>query len=106
MRAGVRPGLQILWACLRWAGRFDSDALPPIKWTVNRLTLHCAQFTVHCFPMRPTKRKTFEKTTEVKRQARLRIGTPPAAQTHQDRRKKKAKHKKREEEQAGLESIR
>jgi len=31
MRAGVRPGLQILWACLWWAGRFDSDTLPPQK---------------------------------------------------------------------------
>jgi len=29
MRAGVRPGLQILWVCLRWTGRFDSDSLPP-----------------------------------------------------------------------------
>jgi len=35
MRAGVRPGLQILWVCLRWTGRFDSDSLPPsftAKW--------------------------------------------------------------------------
>ncbi len=29
MRAGVRPGLQILWVCLWWTGRFDSDTLPP-----------------------------------------------------------------------------
>ena len=29
MRAGVRPGLQILRVCLWWTGRFDSDALPP-----------------------------------------------------------------------------
>ena len=29
MRAGVRPGLQILRACLWRADRFDSDALPP-----------------------------------------------------------------------------
>jgi len=41
------------------------------------------------------KPKPFEKTTEVKRQARLRVGTPPAAQTHVDRRKKLPKHKKR-----------
>lgn len=37
MWAGVHPGLQILWACLWWADRFDSDALPPNKsgqWTV------------------------------------------------------------------------
>src|SRR6516164_2618051 len=31
MRAGVRPGLQILWVRLRWTGRFDSDSLPPIQ---------------------------------------------------------------------------
>jgi len=29
MRAGVRPGLQILRVCLWWTGRFDSDTLPP-----------------------------------------------------------------------------
>lgn len=41
------------------------------------------------------KPKPFKNTTEVKRQARLRVGSPPAAQTHQDRRKKMPKHKKR-----------
>jgi hypothetical protein len=45
--------------------------------------------------MSPRKPKPFEKTTEVKRQARLRVGSPPAAQTHKDRRKKLPKHKKR-----------
>ena len=44
--------------------------------------------------MSPKKRKPFETTTEVKRQARLRVGSPPAAQTHIDRRKKLPKHKK------------
>ena len=29
MRAGVRPGLQILRVCPWWTGRFDSDTLPP-----------------------------------------------------------------------------
>ena len=29
MRAGVRPGLQILWTLLCGVGRFDSDSLPP-----------------------------------------------------------------------------
>jgi hypothetical protein len=29
MRAGVRPGLQILRSRLRRDGRFDSDTLPP-----------------------------------------------------------------------------
>jgi hypothetical protein len=41
------------------------------------------------------KPKPFKSTTEVKRQARLRVGSPPAAQTHVDRRKKLPKHKKR-----------
>jgi hypothetical protein len=45
--------------------------------------------------MSPRKPKPFEKTIEVKRQARLRVGSPPAAQTHKDRRKKLPKHKKR-----------
>ena len=44
--------------------------------------------------MSPKKPKPFKSTTEVKRQARLRVGSPPAAQTHQDRRKKLPKHKK------------
>jgi prevent-host-death family protein len=39
MRAGVRPGLQILWVRLRWTGRFDSDTLPPVqlgsRWPVH-----------------------------------------------------------------------
>jgi hypothetical protein len=29
MRAGVRPGLQILWSRFYRDGRFDSDSLPP-----------------------------------------------------------------------------
>jgi hypothetical protein len=44
------------------------------------------------------KPKPFESATEVKRQARLRVGSPPAAQTHQDKRKKLPKHKKRVEQ--------
>ena len=47
--------------------------------------------------MRRKKPKPFEKTTEVKRQARLRVGSPPAAQLHLDKRKKLPKHKKRVE---------
>jgi hypothetical protein len=48
--------------------------------------------------MSTKKPKPFEKTTEVKRQARLRVGSPPSAQTHQDRRKKLPKHKKLEKQ--------
>ena len=54
--------------------------------------------------MSPKGHKPFEKTTEVKRQARLRVGSPPAAQTHGDRRKKLPKHKKREK-QAETENL-
>jgi len=45
---------------------------------------------------RPRKSKPLQRTTEVKRQARLRLGAPPATQTHEDRRKKQPKHKKRD----------
>ena len=45
------------------------------------------------------KPKPFQSTTEVKRQARLRVGSPPASQTHLDKRKKSPKHKKRIEQQ-------
>ena len=41
------------------------------------------------------KSKPFKRTTEVKRQARMRVGSPPAAQTHVDKRKKRPKHKQR-----------
>jgi hypothetical protein len=50
--------------------------------------------------MRSKKPKPFESATEVKRLARLRVGSPPAAQTHQDRRKKLPKHKKLEKQAA------
>lgn len=83
MRAGVRPGLQILWVCLWWTGRFDSDTLPPE------------------LPIRTVKRrkpKPFRANKEVKRQARLRLGTPPASRPHKSRRTKPPKHKKREKE--------
>jgi hypothetical protein len=40
------------------------------------------------------KTRPFKAETEVRRQARLRVGSPPASQAHQDRRKKRAKHKK------------
>jgi hypothetical protein len=46
--------------------------------------------------MSPRKRSKFKKETEVKRQARLLIGSPPAAQVEPDRRKKAPKHKKQQ----------
>ena len=45
--------------------------------------------------MRTKKPKPFKNTVEVKRQARLRVGSPPAAVTHTDKRLKPPKHKKR-----------
>ena len=45
--------------------------------------------------MRTKKPKPFKNTTEVRRQARLRVGPPPAAVIHTDPRKKPPKHKKR-----------
>jgi hypothetical protein len=45
--------------------------------------------------MRTKKPKPFKNTIEVKRQARLRVGSPPAAVTHTDKRQKPPKHKKR-----------
>jgi hypothetical protein len=47
--------------------------------------------------MRKKKPKPFKNTTEVRRQARLRVGSPPAALIHTDPRKKPPKHKKRAE---------
>jgi hypothetical protein len=45
--------------------------------------------------MRKKKPKPFKNTVEVKRQARLMVGSPPAAVTHTDKRLKPPKHKKR-----------
>ena len=42
------------------------------------------------------KLKPFKNTTEVRRQARLRVGSPPAAVTHTDKKNKPVKHKKLE----------
>jgi len=45
------------------------------------------------------KPKPFRATKEVKRQARLLVGTPPPAQLHKSRKHKSPKHKGREREQ-------
>src|ERR1035441_7201615 len=89
MRAGVRPGLQILWVCL--GGPVGS--IPTHFRQVPPRGIHSA-FILST--MRPPKRQRFRATKEVKRQARLRVGSPPPAQPHQDRRKKPPKHKGRE----------
>jgi hypothetical protein len=49
--------------------------------------------------MSTRKPKPFRATKEVKRQARLRVGSPPPAQLHASRKRKSPKHKKRAWEQ-------
>lgn len=80
MRAGVRPGLQILWVPLCGTGRFDSDTLPP---------------TIRMSPRRRGKPKAFQATKEVRRLARLRVGSPPPVQKQESRKEKSPKHRKR-----------
>ncbi len=82
MRAGVRPGLQILRVCLRWTGRFDSDTLPP-----------------ELFPMARKKSRKPKRLTAVglvKLRARTQVGAPPPVKRQEGRKKKRPKHKKRE----------
>ncbi|MBZ5516061.1 MAG: hypothetical protein LAN62_14670 [Acidobacteriia bacterium] len=43
---------------------------------------------------KPRKPKPFRATKEVKRRARLAVGTPPASQRHESRKDKRPKHKK------------
>jgi hypothetical protein len=45
------------------------------------------------------KPKPFSAAKEVKRLARLRVGTPPPSQVQPDEKRKPAKHKKKELEQ-------
>jgi hypothetical protein len=47
-------------------------------------------------PRKPRKPKPFRADREVKRRARLTIGTPPAARRHESSKHKPPKHKKRE----------
>ena len=47
-------------------------------------------------PTQPPKPKPFRAGKEVKRRARLALGTPPAAQRHETRKRKPPKHKKRD----------
>jgi hypothetical protein len=42
---------------------------------------------------KPRKPKPFRATKEVKRRARLAVGTPPASQRHESRKDKPPKHK-------------
>jgi hypothetical protein len=47
-------------------------------------------------PSKPPKPKPFRVDKEVKRRARISVGSPPAAQCHETRKRKSPKHKKRE----------
>jgi hypothetical protein len=84
MWAGVRLGLQILRVCLWWAGRFDSDSLPP-------LSLAGLQTMAGKRRLKP-----FRATKEVKRRARLLVGTPPPVRREESPKRKPPKHKKLE----------
>jgi len=44
------------------------------------------------------RKRTFSASKEVRRQARERLGTPPATRVEPNRRRKPPKHKKRSEE--------
>ncbi len=48
--------------------------------------------------MKRRKPKPFRAGKEVKRLARLRLGSPPPEKTHQDRKSKPPKHRKRQAE--------
>ena len=110
MRAGVRPGLQILWVCLWWTGRFDSDTLPPASCRRDTSSLQVvagelaerSYFVAGVFkqPLM-SRRKTSKKLTKVKMaklRARAYVGPVPATKRIEDRRRKPPKHKKREPE--------
>ena len=51
-------------------------------------------------PSKPKKpKRQFRASTEVRRQARALLGTPPATRVEQDRRRKPPKHRKKLEEE-------
>jgi hypothetical protein len=49
-------------------------------------------------PRQPRKPKPFRATKEVKRQARMQVGSPPPIQRHESRKRKPRKHKKQDRE--------
>ena len=84
MWAGVRLGLQILRVCLWWTGRFDSDSLPQDFWRLDGGVA------------RKKKLKPFRAAKEVKRRARLLVGSIPSVRCEESPKLKPPKHKKRE----------
>ena len=104
MWAGVRPGLQILWICLWWIGRFDSDTLPPSTQSRALIFMRVGERTprmdfIPMSPRKPPKKKPFKGWKEVKRLARERVGTPPPTRREEDPRDKPPKHRKRAREE-------
>jgi len=105
MWAGVRPGLQILWICLWWIGRFDSDTLPPRSLACAPAlredeTPGAATEFIPMSPRKPPKKEPFYAWKEVKRQARERVGPPPPTQREESARHKPPKHRKRTRDEA------
>ena len=112
MWAGVRPGLQILWVCFWWTGRFDSDSLPPASFLraespvrfqarfLPRARRSPQERVTGLLPM-PQRRKPkpFRAAKEVKRQARRRVGSPPPTSPLVSPKRKPPKHKKRLDEE-------
>ena len=111
MRAGVRPGLQILRILLSGIGRFDSDTLPPnpsrraglgrlVAWReapvreLLRSLCQCRGRGSLMSPRKPRTIKPFSAAKEVKRQARAKIGAPPPTKLHETHKRKPPKHKK------------
>jgi hypothetical protein len=47
-------------------------------------------------PRKPRKPKPFRAAKEVKRQARIRVGSPPPVERHESRKRKPPKHKKQD----------
>lgn len=102
MWAGVRPGLQILWICLWWIGRFDSDTLPPSSYrrAQRQERQAAARDFIPMSPSKPPKKELYQSWKEAKRRARERAGTPPPTRREESRREKPPKHKKRVSEEA------
>jgi len=93
MRAGVRPGLQILRILLSGIGRFDSDTLPPNSFGRTGWGAPGGRGSLMS-PRKPRTIRPFSAAKEVKRQARAKIGAPPPTKLHETRKRKPPKHKK------------
>ena len=57
---------------------------------------HTSAKTISMSPTKPPKPKPFTAEKEVKRRARLTVGTPPPSKRHESPKRKPPKHKKRD----------